>query len=553
MPTPFDSSIVRIYSKSERVIGAGFLVSSKYILTCAHVVADALGLPRSTTEMPEEKISLDFPLVSVGERFKAKVVFWCPLSPDEQIEDIAGLELDNSLSILPSISLVPSDNWHEHSFRVYGFPVGQPNGVWATGILRGRTAKDWVQLEDVKKPGYQLEPGFSGAPIWDNNLQGVAGIAVAAEMNRTEARVGFMIPANVLINAWTVIAPCPYLDLFAFQEQDARFFFGRDQFTQQLAAAVAKQSLVAVVGGSGSGKSSVVFAGFVPQLRSEKDWLIVDFRPGNHPFENLVATLVPLLDPEKSAGEQLIIANKLIKEFQQDASALQKIVISLLGKKTGSHLLLVADQFEELYTLCGDNAERELFLDQLLSACHQINNFKAILTLRADFLGYALAYRPFAVALQDSTQMLGPMSRKELQEVIERPVQLFNVKLQSGLIQRILAAVRDQPGNLPLLEFTLTQLWEKRENKQLTHRAYDEIGGLEKALAKYAEAQYQSFSEENKRRLQKLFIQLVHPGRGTYDTRRVATRREVGEDNWSLVTKLANARLVVTNVVSSLT
>lgn len=551
MPAPFDSSIVRIYSKSERVVGAGFLVSTKYILTCAHVVADALGLPRSTTEIPEEKISLDFPLVSVGERFKAKVVFWCPLSPDEQTEDIAGLELDNPLSVLPNISLVTSDNWHEHSFRVYGFPVGQPNGVWATGVLRGRTAKDWVQLEDVKNPGYQLEPGFSGAPIWDNNLHGVAGIAVAAEMDRTEARVGFMIPTNVLINAWSAIAPCPYLNLLAFQEQDARFFFGRDQFTQQLAAAVAKQSLVAVIGGSGSGKSSVVFAGFVPHLRSEKDWLIVDFRPGNHPFENLVAKLVPLLDPEKSAGEHLITVSKLVKEYKQVPSALQKIILSLLGKKPRSHLLLIADQFEELYTPCVDDTDRELFLDQLLLACNQINNFKTILTLRADFLGYALAYRPFAVALQDSTQMLGPMSRKELQEVIERPVQMLNAKLEPGLMQRILAAVRDQPGNLPLLEFTLTQLWGKQENRQLTHRAYDEIGGLEKALAKYAEAQYQSFSEENKQRVQKLFIQLVHPGQGTYDTRRVATRQEVGEDNWSLVTKLANARLVVTNVVNN--
>jgi len=214
-------------------------------------------------------------------------------------------------------------------------------------------------------------------------------------------------------------------------------------------------------------------------------------------------------------------------------------------------LLLIADQFEELFTPCVDDTDRELFLDQLLLACNQINNFKTILTLRADFLGYALAYRPFAVALQDSTQMLGPMSRKELQEVIERPVQMLNAKLEPGLMQRILAAVRDQPGNLPLLEFTLTQLWGKQENRQLTHRAYDEIGGLEKALAKYAEAQYQSFSEENKQRVQKLFIQLVHPGQGTYDTRRVATRQEVGEDNWSLVTKLANARLVVTNVVNN--
>ncbi|MFM9158311.1 MAG: hypothetical protein ACKOPK_10430, partial [Dolichospermum sp.] len=195
--------------------------------------------------------------------------------------------------------------------------------VWATGVLRGPTAKDWVQLEDEKQPGFRLEPGFSGAPIWDKKLQGVAGIAVAAEMIQPDAKVAFMIPSDVLIKAWPAIADCPYRGLSAFREEDAKFFFGRNEFIKQLVESVKRKPLVTVIGASGSGKSSVVFAGLIPQLRLEKNWLIVDFRPGDHPFRNLVTKLVSLLDPEKSSSEQLITQNKLVQEFQQDVSGLK--------------------------------------------------------------------------------------------------------------------------------------------------------------------------------------------------------------------------------------
>ena len=182
----------------------------------------------------------------------------------------------------------------------------------------------------------------------------------------------------------------------------------------------------------------------------------------------------------------------------------------------------------------------------MLEAVNHIENFKLVLTLRADFFGYALSYRPFADALQDAVQTIGPMNRGELQEAIEQPAQLLGVMLESGLTERILEAVEDEPGNLPLLEFALTLLWANQQNGQLTHEAYEEIGGVEQALAQYAEEQYESLSEEDKQRTQRVFIQLVRPGAGTEDTRRLATLAEVGEDNWDLVTRLASARLVVT-------
>lgn len=168
MAAPLELSIVRIYSNSGKVIGAGFLVSQKYILTCAHVVADALGLPRTTAQMPDSEITLDFPIVAAKQLLQAKVVFWLPVNPGMALEDIAGLELKHSSPDKALLApLITSDDWAGHPLRVLGFPAGQPDGVWATGVLRGRTAKGWVQLEDVKQPGYALQPGFSGAPIWD--------------------------------------------------------------------------------------------------------------------------------------------------------------------------------------------------------------------------------------------------------------------------------------------------------------------------------------------------------------------------------------------------
>jgi hypothetical protein len=180
-------------------------------------------------------------------------------------------------------------------------------------------------------------------------------------------------------------------------------------------------------------------------------------------------------------------------------------------------------------------------------------NLTLVFTLRADFYGYVLSYRPFRDALQQFTpQLLSSMKLEELRLAIEQPAQKLEVQLEGQLTQRILDDVGQEPGNLPLLEFALTRLWEKQENRVLTHQAYDEIGGVKKAIANHAEEVYQELSkklsETQQKQVQRIFVQLVCPGEGTEDTRRIATRGEVGEDNWGLVSYLAGyqARLVVT-------
>jgi WD40 repeat protein/energy-coupling factor transporter ATP-binding protein EcfA2 len=340
---------------------------------------------------------------------------------------------------------------------------------------------------------------------------------------------------------------CPYRGLFAFREEDAPFFYGRDAFTQMLVEAVQKQSLVVVIGPSGSGKSSVVFAGLIPQLRSERTWLIEAFRPGDRPFRNLAAKLVPLLETQMSETDQLVEINKLATALRQGDLTLRDVVTRILEKNSGDRFLLVVDQFEELYTLCRDARERLLFLDSLLEAVERTPNFTLVLTLRADFLGQALSYRPFGDALQYADLKLSPMNREELQAAVEQPAMMLGVTIESGLTERIIDAVSAEPGDLPLLEFAMNQLWAKQRDAQLTHAAYEEIGGVEAALSRYAEEAYGRLNEEEKERARRIFIQLVRPGEGTEDTRRLATRIEVGEENWDLATRLADARLVVSS------
>ncbi len=352
-----------------------------------------------------------------------------------------------------------------------------------------------------------------------------------------------------------VILPCPYRGLDAFRKEDAPFFCGRENFIEQLEVAVRKKPLVAVIGRSGSGKSSVVFAGLIPKLGQKRGWLIRDFRPEKRPFYNLAKALIPLLEPKMTETDKLVEIRKQAEALQQGDLALQDVVEAILQKKpSAQHFLLVVDQFEELYTLCQVAEERQQFLNQLVATVaaaqqKRTPDFTLLITLRDDFLGQAIDYPPFGEQLQQwKPEFILSMNSQELQDAIEKPAQKLDVQLQEGLTKIILDAVSREPGSLPLLEFALKLLWEKQSDGKLTHAAYEEIGGVEKALANHAEDVYQKLTEDEQQRVQHIFTQLVRPGAGTEDTRRLATRTDVGEDNWDLVTYLANqdARLVVT-------
>jgi formylglycine-generating enzyme required for sulfatase activity/S1-C subfamily serine protease len=201
--TVFKASIVRIYHANEEVAGAGFLVSSEYVLTCAHVIAAVLNMSEDTLEIPQKDIYFDFPLIASGEKLKAQVDFWKPVSQIEALEDIAALKVESQLpSEAKPVSLKNADNFWKHEFRLFGFPRGRKDGVWATGELLDKTANGWVHIEDIKEAGYQVEHGFSGSPVWDEQLAGVVGMIVASETRRENAKAAFMIPTQILFEAW---------------------------------------------------------------------------------------------------------------------------------------------------------------------------------------------------------------------------------------------------------------------------------------------------------------------------------------------------------------
>ncbi|WP_375476914.1 CHAT domain-containing protein [uncultured Nostoc sp.] len=350
-----------------------------------------------------------------------------------------------------------------------------------------------------------------------------------------------------------IISFCPYQGLEKFTEEKAKYFFGRDRATSGLVAAVNNRPLVAVIGASGSGKSSLVFAGLIPQLRRDtvNNWLIIAFRPGKNPFESLAVALVSALNlPE---DERRLVELELDVNLKGDRSTLQNFITDLTdGDRLGeqvTRVLLIADQFEEIYTLCTESESRKTFLDSLLQAVKNAPFFTLVLTLRADFLSRALDdYEPFGRALQEyQLEPVVRMSRQELESAITRPATQLGFEFEQGLSNTIINDIQDGDGRLPLLEFTLTQLWKQQHSGRLTHQAYKNIGGVEKALANYADVVYAELSESEREKAQRVFIQLVQPGEGTEDTRKLATSEEVGGDNWDLVTHLADKRLVVTN------
>ena len=356
---------------------------------------------------------------------------------------------------------------------------------------------------------------------------------------------------------------CPYRGLHAFREEDAPFFFGREVFTKRLVETLQAKPMVGVIGPSGSGKSSVVMAGMLPALRmtegssrtSGGDWTVLQLRPGAEPFHALAGALVPRLEPEMSRTARMVESARLAEALADGTISVAKVVHNIrdVDPRVGP-LLFIVDQFEELYTLCPDVAMQRRFQDLLFETAFGAAGdgagaglVRLALTLRADFMGHATAYRPFSDAIQDHNVILGPMNAEELTRVIARPAELQGRTFEPGLVERIRRDVGEEAGSLPLLEFALTKLWESQVAQKLTHASYEALGQVEGAVARHADAVFEGLDVADRALARKVIVQMVRPGEGTEDTRRIARRDELGDEGWGLVRQLADARLVVTN------
>jgi WD40 repeat protein/transcriptional regulator with XRE-family HTH domain len=320
----------------------------------------------------------------------------------------------------------------------------------------------------------------------------------------------------------------PYKGLRAFQEADAPDFFGREALIGRLCARLGEESelsrFLAVVGSSGAGKSSLVRAGLVPMLRrgalpGGANPLVVNVIPGAHPFEELEAGLLRVaVNPPGGLMEQL----------RTDERGLARAVKRALPEDERTELVLVIDQFEELFTLVADEGVRADFIDSLFAAVGDPRSrLRVVVTLRADYFDRPLLYVSATELFNRRSELVGPLSEDEMYRAITAPAQRVGLELERGLAATILQDVAEQPGTLPLLQYTLTELYERRTGRVLTLEAYRASGGVFGALAGRAENLYSGLTEQEQAEARQLFLRLATPGTGVEDTRRRVLRSEL--------------------------
>ncbi|MFC9236488.1 hypothetical protein ACFTZK_08560 [Streptomyces decoyicus] len=286
----------------------------------------------------------------------------------------------------------------------------------------------------------------------------------------------------------------PYKGLARFEPGDAKLFFGREELTSQLAETARRHRVSALVGASGSGKSSLLRAGLVPHLRQ----------------------------PEADATEQAPAAIRILTPGAHPATHRERLAPA---HGPGETWLLV-DQFEELFTLCIDDEERNAFIECLLAARDDDSRLRVILVVRADFFGHCATHRELAAALKNATLLAGPMDTDQLRAAIVRPAATHGLIVERDLTARIIKDVADEPGALPLMSHALRETWRRRSGRTLTTQVYEAAGGLRGAIARTAEDTYHRLSPAEATLARHILLRLIAPGNGTQDTHRPTAQSE---------------------------
>ncbi|MFJ4539372.1 trypsin-like peptidase domain-containing protein [Streptomyces tibetensis] len=543
-------------------MGLGFLVTDELALTCAHVINAALGTSLGTEPAADARIALKLPLLrapagstpddaaSGAPGVTASVECWIP-PRSSGAGDVAVLRLDAVVRGGRPIRLVDAPDVWKHPARVFGLPAGRRGGVWHSAVLRARQADGWVQA-DLAGGGYRVSAGFSGSPVWDEELRGVVGMMALAE--KDEPPASYLIPTADLLDAWPelrdlALPPSPFRRLLAFEEADAAVFHGRRAESDAVARMVAGERWTAIVGPSGSGKSSLALAGVLPRLRPDNTSVIV-LRPsaGSTPTAGLALELLALLEPDRSETDRLRHL-PVFTETLVGTGGMANAVSRLLVRQHSRRLLVVLDQFEEL--LARDAAAVDdlagVLFDETLP-----DTVRVLTTLRADFLGAVLDHPRLGRAFDGrQAYALGPMHPDQLRDVVTLPVDATpGVQYEAHLVDRILADTGTEPGALPLLGFALDQLWREQQQThgRLTHEAYERIGGVAGALHDHLVNVWNTHVPDSyEEAARRLFTQLVRvPLESAGVTRRVVTRAELDDAEWWVAQRLATTRLLVT-------
>jgi tetratricopeptide (TPR) repeat protein len=358
------------------------------------------------------------------------------------------------------------------------------------------------------------------------------------------------------------VGECPYRGLDVFDIGHAHLFFGREKLTRDLVAMLGTildspgPRLLAVVGPSGSGKSSIVRAGLIPVLQKgalsgSERWQRLIFKPGQDPFENLGIGLATL-----PAGASLLQETRSflgIKRFGRDDHRSLHMAARLATRNdsTPTRVLVVVDQFEEIFTQCSLEADRQKLIANLIEAATVLDGpVVVVLSLRADFLGKCASYRDLADAVSGRQRLIGEMVEDELRWAIEKPAALASGEIEPGLVEQLLQDVGSEPGSLPLLEFALSELWRQKTGRRMVIQDYRDIGGLRGALKKHAETVLDGLKKRGLEEVcRRIFLDLIEPGKGAGDTRkRVRYRQLAISTDWiTVVETLVRERLVTTD------
>ncbi|MDX2037039.1 MAG: TIR domain-containing protein [Isosphaeraceae bacterium] len=463
-------------------------------------------------------------------------------------------ELENALRNSRAVAILVGDEefgpWHHEEMRtVIAARVNQGRGGFAVipVLLPG--------VPPERKAGL---PSFLQRYTW---VDFAKGIDDAESMHRLVCGIKGIPPEHApgQVEAGGV---CPYRGLEAFDESSARFFFGREALVdwildQRIAPMVGPKHaarLLAVLGASGSGKSSLVKAGLVPALRKgsviagSAAWPIAILRPLHDPIESLATALAKL-----EGAPSAVAIQGLRNALRTDASTLHLTARLTAEAKAAERVVIVVDQFEEVFTLCKDPANRRAFVDNLLEAASRLGGSAlVILTMRIDFLGKCSEDPRLASALSDHQEIVPPLGPDDLRRAIEEPARRVGTKVDAGLDDVLVAEMKDNPGSLPLLQFTLQELWNKTGGARLSVDDYRDFGGIAGALQRKADGVLADLGKDPRKLAlcRRIFLNLTEPGAGTEDTKRRASISELiakPEESVAIeevVQELKDARLV---------
>lgn len=388
-----------------------------------------------------------------------------------------------------------------------------------------------------------------------------------SEIILTRRTTGGFVPATTL----QPNQDCPYRGLKCFDFTDADYFFGREQLTETLIRKLKAEQFVAVVGTSGIGKSSLVRAGLAAQLRQEKtqhgekQWLIKLLTPGQHPLRSLAEVFIA---PNVTALERAEQVRRAETFLQDGGKGLMQLVrASLLRRPATSsqshpRMVLIIDQFEEVFTLShGLHAEqeRQAFFNCLLGAAKLTRDFLSIvIVVRQDFLPKCNFYQELNAAIEQHQLIVPPLKYEQIKAAILRPAQKVGLICEPHLIYTMLLDISGAPGELPLLQYTLMELWQHRRMNsegniaRLTLEDYQELGGIRGTLQKRATEIFHSLSPEEQSIAKRIFLALTQLGEGTEDTRRRVMKTELFSSAYpvaqveQVLEKLVAAQLLVT-------